>query len=165
MTLSFFERRCPHDNQCTEPLGRGFFWHPRRTPSIRSLVVPADGTGAAIFNEWRLRHVPNFYWHSKRHMGRPDVNYNRNCKISCRLLVPICSKRITMANCVCDVRSGSFAARIIQPICGHWRDLGGDDFPVGSSRRNRSVPIAAYLHSHGSQVHWASGRWGTVLLE
>ena len=57
------------------------------------------------------------------------------------------------------------SSRTIQPICVHWGDLRDDGFPVGSSRRNRSLPIGAYLHSHGSQVHWGSGSWGTVLLE
>ena len=40
-----------------------------------------------------------------------------------------------------------------------------DDFSVASSRRNRSLPMGTYLHSQRSRVHWASGKWGTVLPE
>ena len=39
------------------------------------------------------------------------------------------------------------------------------DFSVASSRRNRSLPMGTYLHSQRSRVHWASGKWGTVLPE
>src|ERR1019366_4838376 len=39
------------------------------------------------------------------------------------------------------------------------------DFPVVYSRRNWSLPMGPYLHSQRSRVHWASGRWGTVLPE
>jgi len=99
-----FERRCPRQNHGAESHRRGFYLAPTPNAPNLEFVVPADGAGAAIFREWRLRYVPNFYWHSKIHMGSPDVNYNRNCMISCRLRVPICSKGITIANCVCDVR-------------------------------------------------------------
>ena len=40
-----------------------------------------------------------------------------------------------------------------------------DDFSVTSSRRNWSLPMGTYLHSQRSRVHWASGKWGTVLPE
>ena len=40
-----------------------------------------------------------------------------------------------------------------------------DDFSVASNRRNWSLPMGTYLHSQRSRVHWASGKWGTVLPE
>jgi hypothetical protein len=51
-----------------------------------------------------------------------------------------------------------------RPLRNQWSDL-DDDFPVKPSRRNWSPPMGTYLHSQRSRVHWASGKWGTVLPE
>jgi hypothetical protein len=40
-----------------------------------------------------------------------------------------------------------------------------DDFSVASSRHNWSLAMGTYLQSQLSRVHWASGKWGTVLPE
>jgi len=41
----------------------------------------------------------------------------------------------------------------------------GDDFPVEFSWRKWSLPMGTYSHSQRSQVHWASGKLGTLLPE
>ena len=59
-------------------------------------------------------------------------------------------------------RGGARSLSVVYSVqCGGLED----DFSVASSRRNRSLPMGTYLHSQRSRVHWASGKWATVLPE